>query len=232
MLVPTSAFIRISRPVTADVIGVVVDRGVPMPAARTCSNDVDGAIIRFSPASGRARILLRHQGGLESYRPCAGLRHRMPICCGWNVHLTSKRRGSSPKPCTQFQERCCDNCSVVQLGEEATGRGRHVPERSAPWATSSSSSLAGFRLNYSMFELARQCRAEMALLRMQQDELAAERMATATKHQHEVGTSYFDEVMVVSRDLLHPPSPIPPKPPGSGTEGDHHGRDPHLPHFR
>ena len=51
-----------------------------------------------------------------------------------------------------------------------------------------------------MFELARQYRDEgmTAYSRMQQSELAAEEHGyTATKHQHEVGTGYFDEVMKV-----------------------------------
>jgi len=61
--------------------------------------------------------------------------------------------------------------------------------------------LAGFHaLNFSMFELARQYREEgmTAYSRMQQSEFAAEAHGyTATKHQHEVGTGYFDEVMNV-----------------------------------
>jgi isocitrate lyase len=61
--------------------------------------------------------------------------------------------------------------------------------------------LAGFHaLNFSMFELARQYREEgmSAYSRMQQSEFAAEEHGyTATKHQHEVGTGYFDEVMKV-----------------------------------
>ena len=51
-----------------------------------------------------------------------------------------------------------------------------------------------------MFELARQYRDEgmTAYSRMQQSEFAAEEHGyTATKHQHEVGTGYFDEVMKV-----------------------------------
>ena len=61
--------------------------------------------------------------------------------------------------------------------------------------------LAGFHaLNHSMFELARQYREEgmTAYSRMQQDEFAAEKFGyTATKHQREVGTGYFDEVAKV-----------------------------------
>jgi isocitrate lyase len=61
--------------------------------------------------------------------------------------------------------------------------------------------LAGFHaLNFSMFELSRQYREEgmTAYSRMQQSEFAAEEHGyTATKHQHEVGTGYFDEVMKV-----------------------------------
>src|SRR5438067_8751439 len=61
--------------------------------------------------------------------------------------------------------------------------------------------LAGFHaLNYSMFELAREFTAEgmTAYSRLQQSEFAAESNGyTATKHQHEVGTGYFDEVLKV-----------------------------------
>src|SRR5207253_11450998 len=61
--------------------------------------------------------------------------------------------------------------------------------------------LAGFHaLNYSMYELARTYRDEgmAAYSRLQQAEFAAEKNGyTATKHQHEVGTGYFDEGMKV-----------------------------------
>src|SRR5436305_4804223 len=61
--------------------------------------------------------------------------------------------------------------------------------------------LAGFHaLNYSMFELARTYAEEgmTAYSRLQQAEFAAEAHGyTATKHQHEVGTGYFDEVTKV-----------------------------------
>ena len=58
--------------------------------------------------------------------------------------------------------------------------------------------LAGFHaLNYSMYELARTYRDEgmTAYSRLQQSEFAAEKDGyTATRHQREVGTGYFDEV--------------------------------------
>jgi isocitrate lyase len=58
--------------------------------------------------------------------------------------------------------------------------------------------LAGFHaLNHSMFELARQYRDEgmTAYSRLQQAEFASEANGyTATRHQREVGTGYFDEV--------------------------------------
>ncbi len=61
--------------------------------------------------------------------------------------------------------------------------------------------LAGFHaLNFSMYELARQYRQEgmTAYSRLQQSEFAAEKDGyTATKHQREVGTGYFDEVAKV-----------------------------------
>jgi isocitrate lyase len=59
--------------------------------------------------------------------------------------------------------------------------------------------LAGFHaLNYGMFELARGYATEhmSAYVRLQQAEFAAEAQGyTATRHQREVGTGYFDEVM-------------------------------------
>ncbi|HEX3110706.1 MAG TPA: isocitrate lyase [Thermoanaerobaculia bacterium] len=61
--------------------------------------------------------------------------------------------------------------------------------------------LAGFHaLNYAMYELAREYGREgmTAYSRLQQAEFAAEKHGyTATKHQHEVGTGYFDEVIKV-----------------------------------
>jgi isocitrate lyase len=61
--------------------------------------------------------------------------------------------------------------------------------------------LAGFHaLNYSMFKLARgyRDRGMAAYSELQQEEFAAEADGyTATKHQHEVGTGYFDEVAKV-----------------------------------
>jgi isocitrate lyase len=58
--------------------------------------------------------------------------------------------------------------------------------------------LAGFHaLNYAMYELAREYAQEgmTAYSRLQQNEFAAEAHGyTATKHQREVGTGYFDEV--------------------------------------
>jgi isocitrate lyase len=58
--------------------------------------------------------------------------------------------------------------------------------------------LAGFHaLNHSMFELAMAYRSEgmTAYSRLQQAEFASEtRGYTATRHQREVGTGYFDDV--------------------------------------
>ena len=61
--------------------------------------------------------------------------------------------------------------------------------------------LAGFHaLNHSMFELARayKARGMAGYVELQEAEFAAERAGyTATRHQREVGTGYFDEVMQV-----------------------------------
>lgn len=61
--------------------------------------------------------------------------------------------------------------------------------------------LAGFHaLNHSMFELARRYKDEgmAAYSKLQQDEFASEKYGySATRHQREVGTGYFDEVAQV-----------------------------------
>ena len=61
--------------------------------------------------------------------------------------------------------------------------------------------LAGFHsLNYGMFDLARGYAAEgmSAFVRLQEAEFAAEKFGfSATKHQREVGTGYFDEITQV-----------------------------------
>jgi len=61
--------------------------------------------------------------------------------------------------------------------------------------------LAGFHtLNYGMFELARRYRDRgmLAYVELQEREFAAEAYGyTATRHQHEVGAGYFDEVAQV-----------------------------------
>ena len=61
--------------------------------------------------------------------------------------------------------------------------------------------LAGFHaLNYSMYELAKGYNEEQmtAYVKLQQAEFNAEKDGyTATKHQREVGTGYFDEVTQV-----------------------------------
>ena len=61
--------------------------------------------------------------------------------------------------------------------------------------------LAGFHaLNYSMFQLAQGCRDRgmEAYAELQEAEFAAEKNGySATKHQREVGTGYFDDVAQV-----------------------------------
>jgi isocitrate lyase len=71
--------------------------------------------------------------------------------------------------------------------------------------------LAGFhQLNYGMFELARgyKDRQMAAYSELQQAEFAAEANGyTATKHQREVGTGYFDAVSWRSPAASRPPPP-------------------------
>ncbi len=80
--------------------------------------------------------------------------------------------------------------------------------------------LAGFHaLNHSMFDLAKGFAAEgmPAYVRLQQAEFAAEKSGyTATRHQREVGTGYFDRVTSAISPTRRPwPCPARPKPSSS-----------------
>src|SRR5208282_3801498 len=78
--------------------------------------------------------------------------------------------------------------------------------------------LAGFpALHYGIFSLAREFnkRGIPAHAELQQAEFAAESLGcSATRHQREVGSGYFDEVSVIisGGSLLHPTCGGPPRP--------------------
>ena len=85
--------------------------------------------------------------------------------------------------------------------------------------------LAGFHmLNYGMFDLARRYATEgmAAYAPLQEAEFAAERLGyTATKHQREVGTGYFDAVTQVIQGGQSSVTALT----GSTEEAQFHGRD-------
>ncbi len=85
--------------------------------------------------------------------------------------------------------------------------------------------LAGFHsLNHGMYELARGYAEEgmSAFVRLQEAEFAAERLGyTATKHQREVGTGYFDAVTQVIQGGLSSVTALA----GSTEEAQFHGHD-------
>ena len=94
-----------------------------------------------------------------------------------------------------------------QVAADANLAGRMYPDQKFPCELAAMgcrflfSSLAGFHaLHYGMFSLAREFneRGMPAYAELQEAEVAAESFGyPATRHQHEVGTGYFDEVSVI-----------------------------------
>ena len=177
-------------------------------SATLITSDVDAA----RPASAHRRA---HDRGLLLHAQRRGGRHRcgrwptrpMPTCSGGKpLTRTWTRRSSSPRRSTGSTRA---SCWPTTARPPSTG--------SASWTTQASPSfqrelgamgykfqfvtLAGFHtLNHSMFRLALDYkeRGMAAYSMLQQDEFASEADGyTATKHQREVGTGYFDDVAQV-----------------------------------
>ena len=237
VLVPTSQFIRTlsAARLAADVMGVPT-----LVVARTDANSAHAAHQRHR----RARSSVPHRRAharKASSRSTSGVDAaiaratrvravRRSAVDARRRRRTSTRRAASPRRCTRSipGKLLAYNCSPSFNWAKKLSRRR---DRELPAASSAALgykfqfvTLAGFHaLNFSMFELARQYRDEgmTAYSRLQQAEFAAEEHGyTATKHQHEVGTGYFDEVMKVISHGSHrrPRWPARPKPRSSAGD--------------
>jgi isocitrate lyase len=211
VLLPTSQFIRTlsAARLAADVMGVpaLVVARTDANSATLLTSDVDERDHPFLTGERTAEGFFRIEGGVDS-AIARGLAYAPYADLLWMETSTpdigEARRFADAIHAKYPGKMLMYNCSpsfnwAQKLSSEAIANFQQ--ELAALGYKFQFVTLAGFHaLNFSMFELARQYRDEgmTAYSRMQESELAAEEYGyTATKHQHEVGTGYFDEVMKV-----------------------------------
>jgi isocitrate lyase len=211
VLTPTSAFIRTltAARLAADVMGVptLVVARTDANSATLLTSDVDERDHPFLTGQRTAEGFYAIKGGLDmaiaraiAYAPYADL-----IWCETSTpDLDEARRFAEEVHKVYPGKMLAYNCSpsfnwAKKLDAKTIAAFQR--ELAAMGYKFQFVTLAGFHaLNFSMYELARQFKDEgmTAYSRLQQSEFAAEGDGyTATKHQHEVGTGYFDEVMKV-----------------------------------
>ena len=211
VLVPTASFIRTltAARLAADVMGVptLVVARTDANSATLMTSDVDERDHPFLTGQRTAEGYFAIQGGLDmaiaraiAYAPYADL-----LWCETSTpDLDEARRFAEEVHKVYPGKMLAYNCSPSFNWAKKLDAGTIAAfqrELAAMGYRFQFVTLAGFHaLNYSMYELARQFKEEgmPAYSRLQQSEFAAESNGyTATKHQHEVGTGYFDEVVKV-----------------------------------
>ena len=211
VLVPTASFVRTltAARLAADVMGVptLVVARTDANSATLMTSDVDERDHPFLTGQRTPEGFFAIQGGLDmaiaraiAYAPYADL-----LWCETSTpDLDEARRFAEEVHKVYPGKMLAYNCSpsfnwAKKLDAETVAAFQR--ELAAMGYRFQFVTLAGFHaLNYSMYELARQFKEEgmPAYSRLQQSEFAAESNGyTATKHQHEVGTGYFDEVVKV-----------------------------------
>jgi isocitrate lyase len=208
VLVPTSQFIRTlnAARLAADVTGVgtLVIARTDAHSATLITSDVDERDHPFITGERTAEGFYRIKNGLEmaisraiSYAPYADV-----LWCETSTPDIDEAREFAEGVHAKYPGKLLAyNCSpsfnwAKKLDAEQIASFQR--ELGAMGYKFQFVTLAGFHaLNFSMFELARQYRDEgmAAYSRLQQAEFASEQHGyTATRHQREVGTGYFDEV--------------------------------------
>jgi isocitrate lyase len=209
VLIPTAAHIRTlsAARLAADVMGVptLVVARTDAEAATLITSDVDERDRPFILAGERtAEGFYRVRNGLEpciaravAYAPYADL-----IWCETSKpDLSQARRFAEgvhrAHPGKMLAYNCSPSFNWKKHLDDATIAG-FQRELGAMGYKFQFVTLAGFhQLNYGMFELARRYRDRQmaAYSELQEAEFSAEALGyTATRHQREVGTSYFDAV--------------------------------------
>src|SRR5580765_5672317 len=211
VLVPTNQFVRtlVAARLAADVMDVptLIIARTDADSAKLLTSDVDPRDRAFCTGERTPEGFFRIRGGLEmaidrgrSYAPYADL-----IWCetstpdldeakafaeGIHRDFPGKMLAYNCSPSFNWRKRL-DEVTIARFQRELAAMGYKFQ-----FVT-----LAGFHaLNHATFELARGYRefGMTAYSKLQQAEFAAEADGyTATKHQREVGTGYFDEVAQV-----------------------------------
>lgn len=208
VLIPTQQFIRTlnAARLAADVCGVptVLMARTDADAARLLTTDVDPRDQEFCTGERTPEGFFRIKGGIEmaiarglAYAPYADLlwcetshpdlEEAKRFADGIHKEFPNKMLAYNCSPSFNW-EKNLDKATIAKFQKELGAMGYKFQ-----FVT-----LAGFHaLNFSMFELARGYKAEgmSAYSRLQQNEFGAEQHGyTATRHQREVGTGYFDSV--------------------------------------
>jgi isocitrate lyase len=213
VLVPTSQFVRTlnSARLAADVLGVptLIMARTDAEAARLITSDIDPYDAPFVTGERTAEGYYRLKGGIDAaiarglaYAPYADL-----IWCETSKpDLAEARRFAEAIRKEHPDQMLAYNCSpsfnwAKHMDEAAMAKFQR--EIGAMGYKYQFITLAGFHnLSLTTFELARNYARDgmAAYSKLQQAEFAAEKDGfTATRHQREVGTSYFDAVsMTVS----------------------------------
>jgi isocitrate lyase len=211
VLVPTSQFLRtlIAARLAADVMDVptLVIARTDADSAKLLTADVDPRDRAFCTGERTAEGFYRINCGIEmaiarglAFAPYAdliwcetstpNLHEAKQFADGIHAAFPGKMLAYNCSPSFNWKKHV-DDATIAKFQRELGAMGFKFQ-----FVT-----LAGFHaLNFGMFELAKDYRSEgmAAYSRLQQAEFAAERDGyTATKHQREVGTGYFDEVAQV-----------------------------------
>ncbi len=208
VLVPGSQFVRslIAARLAADVEGVpsIIVARTDADAARLLTADIDERDRPFITGERTAEGFFQIKGGVEmaiararAYAPHADLlwcetstpdlREAKQFAEGVRAQFPDKMMAYNCSPSFNWKKNL-DDATIAKFQRELGAMGYKFQ-----FVT-----LAGFHsLNFGMYELARAYAASgmTAYSELQQAEFAAEASGyTATRHQREVGTGYFDEV--------------------------------------
>ena len=208
VLVPTGQFIRTLKAarLAADVLDVptILIARTDANSARLLTSDVDVRDHKFMTGERSSEGFFRIEGGLQcaidralAYAPYADLlwcetstpdlEEAKVFAAAIHREFPGKMLAYNCSPSFNWKKNL-DDATIAKFRSELNGMGYKFQ-----FVT-----LAGFHaLNYSMFNLARNyCEVGMpAYVDLQENEFAHESLGyTATRHQREVGTGYFDTV--------------------------------------
>jgi isocitrate lyase len=211
VLVPTGAFIRtlVAARLAADVMDVptLIVARTDADSAKLLTSDVDERDRPFLTGGRTPEGFFRIRGGLEAaiaralaYAPYADL-----LWCETSTPDLAEARAFAEGVHARFPGKLLAyNCSPSfnwKAKLDPTTIATFRDELAAMGYRFQFVTLAGFHsLNHAMFELARQYRERgmAAYSELQEAEFASEAHGySATRHQREVGTGYFDQVLQV-----------------------------------